>query len=109
MISPAQHTPTPWEAVTRDHSAIVRTVAGAHKVAEARSREPLQIDEINAAFIAKAVNAHEKLIDAHDDLVGALQDIAKQAEDETFGIQADRLTAIANQAHAAISASEATT
>ena len=107
-MSESQHTPTPWEAVTRDHSAIVRTVAGARKVAEARSREPLQIDEINATFIVKAVNSHEKLIDAHDDLVGVLRDIARQAEDETLGIQADRLMAIANQAHAAIRDSEAT-
>ena len=58
-----EHTKGPWEAVTRDHKAIVRTVAEAHKVAEARSREPLQVDEANAAFIVKAVNNHEKLMD----------------------------------------------
>ena len=63
-MSDQQHTPTPWEAVTRGHSAIVRTVAGACKVAEARSREPLQVDEINAAFIVKAVNSHDDLLKA---------------------------------------------
>ena len=70
----------------------------------------VELDEAkaNATFIVKAVNSHEKLIDAHDDLVGALRDIARRAEDETLGIQAARLTAIANQAHAAIKDSEAT-
>ena len=49
----------------------------------------------------------EAPVGAHDDLVGVLRDIARRAEDETLGIQAARLTAIANQAHAAIRDSEA--
>lgn len=46
--------------------------------------------------------------DDYDGLVAALQDIARQAEDETFGIQADRLIAIANQAHKVLASIEKT-
>ena len=44
-----------------------------------------------------------------DSLLEALREIARRAEDETLGIQADRLVAIANQAHAAIRKAEAPT
>ena len=60
--------------------------------------------------VAYAYPEHANLIvetvNAHDDLVGTLRDIARRAEDETLGIQAARLTAIANQAHAAIRKAE---
>ena len=42
-----------------------------------------------------------------DYLLRTLRDIARRAEDDTLGIQADRLVAIANQAHAAIKKAEA--
>ena len=38
-----------------------------------------------------------------------LREIARRAADDTLGIQADRLVAIANQAHAAIRKAEAPT
>ena len=44
-----------------------------------------------------------------DYLLEALREIARRAEDETLGIQADRLVAIANQAHEAIKKAEAPT
>ena len=109
MISPAQHTPTPWRSDGLDNAGQAGIVSDAESPSASRIGWIVRNVKANANFIVKAVNSHEKLIDAHDDLVGALQDIARQAEDETCGIQADRLTAIANQAHAAISASEATT
>ena len=40
-------------------------------------------------------------------LLEALREIARRAADDTLGIQADRLVAIANQAHAAIKKAEA--
>ena len=49
-----------------------------------------------------------RVLDERNSLLEALRDIARRAEDETLGIQAARLTAIANQAHAAIKDSEAT-
>ena len=39
-------------------------------------------------------------------LLEALREIARRAADESLGIQADRLVAIANQAHAAIRKAE---
>ena len=105
------HTPGPWKAVgpssaplqdegdyaivDADGLIIAETFL---QVAQATNRPA----HANAAFIVKAVNNH-------DDLVGSLRDIARRAEDETLGIQVARLTAIANQAHAAIRDSEATT
>ena len=56
----------------------------------------------NAQFIVRACNNLEPVLEA-------LREIARRAEDDSLGIQADRLVAIANQAHAAIKQAEATT
>ena len=92
-----QHTPLPWK-VDGEHFndyGLPRVLGADGCIVAGVMQTPA-----NATFIAKAVNAH-------DDLVGTLRDIARRAEDETLGIQAARLTAIANQAHAAIMDSEA--
>ena len=119
-MSDRQHTPGPWRVGRTLPTAQTRKWSNAEWLAndlregkmvfaslthrdEGRSRE--RVAECHtledAAFIVETVNTH-------DDLVGALRDIARRAEDETLGIQAARLTAIANQAHAAIKDSEAT-
>ncbi len=60
------HTPLPWESVTRDHKAIVRTVADSHvgKIAVMQSRNPLQVDEANAAYIVQACNNYPDALKA---------------------------------------------
>ena len=93
-MSGSQHTPTPWFVQDKTFVVDSEHPTNRHLVASVLGSDH------NAAFIVEAVNSH-------DDLVGALRDIARRAEDETLGIQAARLTAIANQAHAAIKDSEA--
>ena len=57
-------TPGQWEAVTREHKAIVRTVADSHigKIALMQSRQPLHADAANAQFIVTSANAFGKLL-----------------------------------------------
>lgn len=104
----SERTPGPWTFRTLRHGSDeydIHTITGQGWAGGGRTvadigdwlDRPDGNAEADTKFIVNAVNNH-------DGMVATLQDIARQAEDETFGIQADRLTAIANQAHAVLDA-----
>ena len=94
-------TPGPWEAVTREHKAIVRTVADSHigKIALMQSRQPLHVDAANAQFIVRACNNIDPLLEA---LQQVLAQTMMSGGPEGFVGQVDIATA--ERAHKAIEA-----
>ena len=99
-----KHTPTPWTVL--DGLSYPEPFTG---IAGGNGRDPVPLNEINAAFIVRACNAH-------DDLVAALQTLLQSASATKAGqtdfavwksCSAETIGAVLNDARAALAKAQA--
>lgn len=101
------HTPTPWSIEDGEHGSI--TLSGGHHIADIPYwDEPGKPQDgwstqgeaiANAAYIVRAVNAHEELLDACKTVVAHFEDVRKRA---TFKVAEPEYVTKAKQAIAKV-------